>query len=261
MAFRGWNNQHLARFNSATSSDFIDFYEGYVDDKIRKGAQEPSHQTFAASSFRCDRRSWFRIRGVQPDSVKVPDKALNFTAEIGTACHRIIQGNLKAALGDDWVNVADYINSIDFPYEYSIKSDDDGFEHQIEIVDPPIRFACDGVVRWKDQYYLLEIKTSEFSSWSDLVDPKPQHVDQVKCYATLLNLHGILFLYQDRQYGGLKCYEVKMSDVEMEQVKERFRYVLDMVSKNLAPEALPVGDSWCTPSMCPYYKKCQEYGR
>ena len=36
---------------------------------------------------------------------------------------------------------------------------------------------------------------------------------------------------------------------------------MEMVDKNLAPPALPKGDSWCTPNMCPYYKRCEEYGR
>lgn len=261
MAFRGWDAQHLARFNSATSSEFLDFYEGYVDSKIREGAARPSHLTFAASSFRCNRRSWFRLRGVKPDVAKTLDKTLNFTAEIGTACHRIIQKNLKAALGDDWVSVEDHIKEINFPYEYTIKADDDGFEHQIEIVSPPIRFACDGIIRWKGKKYLLEIKTSEFSSWDNLMDPKEEHVDQIKCYATLLQLDGVLFLYQDRQYGGFKCYEVAITSIEMQEVLDRFTYVLDMVEKNLAPDPLPKGDKWCSPSMCPYYKKCSEYGR
>ncbi len=261
MAFRSWEAQHLARFNSATSSEFLDFYEEYIDNKIREAAARPSHSTFAASSFRCNRRSWFRLRGVEPDNVKVVDRTLNFTAEIGTACHRIIQSNLKDALKDDWISVEDHLKSIDFPYQYSLKVDDSGFEHQIEIVSPPIRFACDGIIRWRGKKYLLEIKTSEFSSWNSMTDPKEEHVDQIKCYATLLQLSGVLFLYQDRQYGEFKCYEVKITDIERQEVLNRFEYVMDMVKKNLAPEPLPRGDKWCTSAMCPYYKKCSEYGR
>lgn len=261
MAFRSLGAQHLARFNSSVSSDFLDFYEGIVDSKIREAAESPSHPTFAASSFRCNRRSWFRIRGVQPDSVKSVDRVLNFSAEIGTACHRIIQKNLKEALKDDWISVEDHLRSIEFPYKYTLTVDESGLESQIEIESPPIRFACDGIVMWKGKKYLLEIKTSEFSSWKDMTDPKDEHIDQVKCYATLLQLDGVIFLYQDRQYGEFKCYEVKITGIERQDVLSRFEYVLDMVEKNLAPDPLPPGDKWCTPSMCPYYKKCAEYGR
>lgn len=261
MAFKSWNANHLAKFNTGNSSEFLDRYESFVDYKIKVKAEEPSHQTFSGSSFGCDRRSWFRLKGTVPDDVAIPDKTLNFTAEIGTACHRIIQSNLQEMLDMDWVSVEDYMKVQSYPFQYDIRSDEDSLESLVHVYDPPIRFACDGLIRWKGKIYLLEIKTSEFSSWNDLTEPKSQHVDQIKCYASLLNIHDVLFLYQDRQYGGLKCYEVTITDTDMKAVFDRFRYVQDMVAKNLAPEALPKGHPWCTPSMCPYYHKCAEYGR
>lgn len=259
--FKTWNMQHLAKFNSAVSADFLDDYLDYVDSSIKSNSERLPHQTFSGSSFRCDRRSWFRLKGTQPDNVDIPDRRLNFTAEIGTACHRIIQTNLKSLLGDDWLDVNDYLTSIEFPYEYDITHDADGLESQIHIVDPPIRFACDGLIRYHDKIYLLEIKTSEYASWNELTDPKPQHIDQIKFYASLLYIHDVLFLYQDRQYGDFKCFEVHVSDSDIQTVFDRIKHVTEMVSKHLAPDPLPKGSSWCTPSMCPYYHKCAEYGR
>lgn len=260
MAFRGWNPQHLAPFNSANSSDFLDAYNSYLEDKIKSDAERPSHRTFAASSFRCERWSWFRLRGSKPEKPEV-DTTLNFTAEIGTACHRIIQTNLQNLLRDDWIPVKNHIQSIDFPYKYTLQEDENGLESLVEIEDPPIRFACDGIIQINGTRYLLEIKTSEYSAWNDLLEPKPHHIDQVKCYATLLNLPNVLFVYQDRQYGGLKCFEITVSYPDMLMVKERFERVVDLAKKNLVPEPLPRGDKWCTRSMCPYYNVCGEYGR
>lgn len=261
MAFHTWDPSHLARFNSSCSSDFLDFYEGIVEDNIRSHNALPTHKTFAPSSFRCDRISWFRLRGTQPDTIKNPDKELNFTAEVGTACHRIIQTNLAHELGSNWISARDHLSSVDVPYFYSVQEDEDSLESLVQIEDPPVRFACDGIIVWKGKKYLLEIKTSELSSWRDLTDPKPEHIDQVKCYATLLKISDILFLYQERQYGGLKCYEYHVSDPEMDEIMKRIRNVVDLANKNLAPDPLPKGDKWCTESRCPYYKKCQEYGR
>lgn len=265
MAFRSWEPQHIARFNSAASSDFLDFYEDYVDSSMKADAARPSSKTFAASSFRCDRKSWFRLRGVQPDAVKEPDRTLQFTADIGTACHRIIQNNLKNSLGDNWLSVSKYLNELELTetkFVYELKEDEDGLETLVKVVDPyPIRFACDGLIRWNDKLYLLEIKTSEFSSWNDMTDPKQEHIDQVKCYATLLHLENVLFLYQDRQYGGFKCYEFKVTPADKQQVIDRFEHVMNCVKTNLAPDPLPKGDKWCNIGMCLYYNKCKEYGR
>lgn len=258
MAFRTANFAHLAKFNSAASSDFIDFYEKIVDDKIIARNAEPKHKTFAPSSFRCPRISWFRLRGVQPDSVPKPDKVMEFAAQLGTSCHEVIQRNLKEALGDDWLSVRDFLEENPIPYKYELEEGE--LETKITIFNPDVRFACDGILRWKGEVYLLEIKTSEFSSFDELTDPKEQHKDQIKCYATLLGIRKVLVLYQDRQYGGLKCYEMTISTIDNKMVLDRFKYVRDMVEANLAPDRLPNGDSWCNSNHCPYYKTCRQWG-
>ena len=255
MAFRGVNFAHLAKFNSAASSEFIDFYGNIIENKIRADLAKPSSATIAPSSFRCLRKTWFRLRNTAPDSPKQVDPVLNFTAELGTACHEMIQTNLKSALKNDWIKVSDYLKDNPIPYEYVL--DEGELESKIEILDPPIRFACDGIIRWKDSLYLLEIKSSEFSSFNDLIEPKPQHIDQIKCYATILGLSNVLVLYIDRQYGSLKCYEMKVSESDMTDVKNKIDYVQRMAKCNLAPERLPSGDPGC--QGCPYSKKCKEY--
>lgn len=262
MAFRGWNTQHLARFNSADSSELLDLYEDARDAKILSEYDDPSRQTFAPSSFRCKRIQWFRLRGVQPDKPKVADATLNFTAVVGTALHKMIQEILRDRLGDAWVNIEDYIQfHVPNHERYVCTQSPDSLETQVEISDPPVRFACDGIIYWKGEYILVEIKSSEFSSWQDLTDPKPQHIDQTKCYCALLNLHRVFFIYIDRQYGGVKCYDVRYSEDTTNAVWIDMKDVQDAVSFHLCPEPLPKGDSWCTEAHCKYYRKCAEYGR
>lgn len=258
MAFKSVGG-HFAKFNSAASGKFLYDYTNFVTSDLETKASAIPHKTFAPSGMRCDRRSWFRLRGVEPDAYRAPDLALNFTAEIGTACHRIIQSNLIQLLRDDWISVPKYLKSIDFPYEYSLETSGDGLETKICIVDPPINFACDGIVRYQGGYYLLEIKTSEFNSWQDMMNPKSEHIDQVLCYATLLQLEHILMMYQDRQYGGIKCYELKVAPSQRQGVLDKINRVMEAVRTNIAPDGLPKGDKWCQPSMCPYYNKCKEY--
>lgn len=258
MAFKPANLARLAKFNSAASSNFIDMYENFVDQQIAAQNAEPKHRTFAPSSMRCPRISWFRLRGVQPDEIPKPDRVLQFTADIGSACHEIIQSNLSKALGPNWIKVEDYLKLINFPYKYTLT--ENGFETQIEIDSPPIRFACDGIIFWEGKYYLLEIKTSEYASFDELTDPKEQHKDQIKVYCTIFGLAGALVLYQDRQYGGLKCYEFQVTEADRKAVLDGMNHVMEMAECNLAPERLPKGDPWCTAGHCPYYRKCKEWG-
>lgn len=256
MAFQPVENFRVARFNSSLSSNFLDYYENAVDTFIKNQEAEKPSATFAPSSIRCKRVSWFRLRRVEPEAEKEVDRGLQFTADMGTACHHIIQSTLINSLGCDWLDVKEYLASLNPPYKYTCEQM--GFETRISIVDPPIKFAPDGLIRFENEYSLLEIKSSDHTSFEKLTDVKSNHLDQVKCYCTLLNLHRALVLYQDRMYGDLKCYEVRVSDSDMQGMWNMFREVQDCVAKNIAPSK-PLDTRYCTPAYCRYYNRCKEW--
>lgn len=258
MAFRQANLQRLIKFNSAASSLFLDEYSKMIDRDIDLANTKPS-QTIAPSSLRCLRKTWFRLKGTEVDKSCVRDQTLQFTAEIGTACHEVIQQRLSNYLGDRWVDVAEYLKTNVSDHDYEVSKH--GFETRIAFKDIPIRFACDGIVKIQGITYLLEIKSSDFGSFDELTEPKSQHVDQVKCYGTMLHIDKVLFLYVDRQYGGLKCFEVTISQKDKNTVNDNIKHVMECVESGLAPDPLPKGDGWCTSAMCPYFKTCAQYGR
>lgn len=257
-----------ARFNSKTSADFLDFYNSHLKQDYLDDQQRVSHKTLAPSSFRCSRISWFRLKGVTPDKTNDIDMSMEFKAEEGTAIHRIIQSRLKRYLGNDWVSIKNYISMIDYSDNVSdyVKSRFDtatlvesGLETQIALSDPPVRFAVDGLVRWNNHIILLEIKTCEYSSFQKLSEPKSVHIDQVKFYATLLGLSQVLFLYVDRQYGGIKSFELSVSNQDKQLIENKIQHIMKYIQWNICPEKLPDNDPWCTPSMCKYYYKCKQY--
>ena len=256
MAFQSIENFRVARFNSSLSSEFLDYYENAVDNFIREQESAKPSQTFAPSSIRGKRISWFRLRGVEPEAETKVDRGLQFTADIGTACHHIIQSTLITSLGSDWLDVKEYLAKLNPPYKYVCEQL--GFETRIEIVDPPIKFAPDGVIRFKGEPVLFEIKSCDHASFEKLSDVKPNHIDQVRCYCTLLNLHRALVLYIDRQYGETKCYEVVITDRDMQDIWKMFKDVQEYVKMNIAPPR-PKDTRYCTPSYCRYYERCKQW--
>lgn len=256
MPFQSIENFRGARFNSSTSSEFLDYYENAVDNFIRAKESEKPSQTFAPSSIRCKRVSWFRLRGVETEAETRVDRGLQFTADIGTACHHIIQSTLINSLKDDWLNVKDYLATLNPPYKYACEQL--GFETRIEISDPPIQFASDGIIRFKGELFLLEIKSCDHASFEKISDVKPNHLDQVKCYCTLLHLHRALVMYIDRQYGDIKCYEVVVTDSDMQDIWKMFKDVQECVKMNIAPPK-PKDTRYCTPSYCRYYERCKQW--
>lgn len=251
------DDTYSTKTNSANSLEFLNLFESALDESILGGESETPSRTFAPSQIRCKRVSWFRLRGVSPETETNVDRGTNFTAIVGTACHQHIQEILSNRLGADWIDAEKYLELKRLPYEYSCSKN--GFETQITITEPvPIRFAPDGIIYWKGRYWLLEIKTSEYSSFDRLSEPKPQHIDQVRCYATLLQLDNVLMLYQDRMYGNLKCFEVSVSESDKRNIWDMFTEVRNCVKMNIAPEK-PIDRKYCNPSYCRYYNKCKEW--
>lgn len=246
-------------YNSNESKQFLEFYNSQVEQKIAKDSEYVPSKSFAPSSIRCKRHQWFRLRGTKPDAVTNPDVSLKFIADIGTHCHRRVQENLSEFLKDDWVDVEQYLIENPPQYKYSVKKD--GYETRIKVEDPPVKFSCDGLIKINGVVYLLEIKTSEASSMRSLIAPKPEHLDQIKCYCALLGISDAMAMYIDRQYGDVKCFTYHMSKTDVMQIVNVFEDVQLMVERNMIPEALPYGDKWCSSSYCKYYRTCRKWGK
>ena len=263
MAFRSLGQQSISRFNSFNSMDLLESMESFLDQKILESSLHKPSQTIAPSSSRCDRHSWFRLRGTEPDVPKRLDRPLDFKAKLGTAIHSIVQQQLKSMLGNNWIDVTTYLQTSSITDRYQINANDDetSLETRIEFLDIPVRFACDGIIRWNDQIYLIEIKTCETSTFKELHDVRSIHVDQIKFYASLLHIQKVLVIYIDRGYGDIKCYEVTLTNEEIQSIRDRIDRIVILSKQNIAPDPLPAGDSMCNSSYCRYYKKCKDWGR
>lgn len=261
MAFRSINEVSPLKdinYNSPDSKTFLEMYNDNLRDSLMPDADYIPRKAFTPSSIRCKRMNWFRLRGTKPDVSTNPDVVLDFIADIGTHCHKNIQTNLKTYLGNDWLNVDEYLKENPIDREYELK--ENGLETKIVFNDPPVRFSCDGLIRYNDIVYLLEIKTSEANSMRHLVGPKAEHLDQILCYCTLLNIDNAMVLYQDRQYGHIKCFTHLVTPVEKQRIVNTFEEVQLCVERNIPPEKLPKGDKWCSSSYCSYYNSCKRWG-
>ena len=246
-------------YNSPVAKEFLEFYKSEVVKDLLQDSDYVPSRSFAPSSIRCKRQQWFRLRGTKPDVVKAPDVTLDFIASVGTHCHEEVQERLSRYLGSSWLDVESYLKRNPPKYEYSLKKN--GYETLVKVENPPVKFSCDGLVEVDGVVYLLEIKTSEANSMRSLASPKAEHLDQISCYCTLLNVDDAIVLYQDRQYGSLKCFTYHLKDVDKLRIVNVFEEVQDRVSRNMIPEALPAGDKWCNSSYCRYYKTCKKWGR
>lgn len=256
MSFTPSYLHHVANFNSAATSKLLQDYKEFVVNKIREDRSAPKQKTFAPSSMRCDRCSWFRLRGTAPDVDAKPDATLDFKAYIGECCHTRIQTHLKELLGDQWLDVSQYVKDKDFPY--TCETEQHGLETRISIPEYYLKFACDGLILFNNEPTLLEIKSVESEAFLKLTEPQSKHITQVSTYCSFLQLSKVVFIYIDRTYGDLKMFEISISLTDRAAIREKMKRVLDAVASNIPPEKLQGDANWC--SMCVYKTACKQWG-
>ena len=264
MAFRNISTNALCKFNSQVSSDFIVDYEKSVLKKSSDNHKRVRNKAIVPSSFRCERVQWFRLRGVETDNTEELMKPTDiFITNMGDSIHYNIQSVLSFMESFENVSVADYLKKFPIHYKYELEISDNQMETKIKLLDDkyPVQMSCDGILKYDNRYYILEIKTSEYASWNGLTYPKPEHIEQVKMYSTFLNIDNILMFYVERQYGGVKCFELNIKESDKQYVFDKIDRIMKCVENNLCPEPLNKMDSWCVSSRCDYFKTCKLYGR
>lgn len=252
-----WNSLSLASFNSATSQSLYESYQAEIENEVKSASTVPRSKNISPSSLRCKRKIWFKLRGSQPSAPPSVDHTLQFFARIGTACHKMIQERLQTIYGDNWLDVESYLGTVYDKSEFTCA--DNGYETLVTMTNLPIRFSVDGLVRIDNTLAIIEIKSIEYNSFQNLHDIKDSHIDQAVCYATLLKVNSVIFIYIDRTYGEIKCFELQVNAAKQQEMMSNIHNILDAVEKNIAPPKLPTGDIWCNPNRCEYYKVCKEY--
>ena len=257
MSFRKLSDQRITCFNSFNSMDMLDTLMSHIEKSMSEERAILPSRTIAPSSFRCARMEWFRLRGTQPDKRNV-DYALEFRAKIGDACHLFLQSYISTQPGVEWISVEDWLKN---NTEHTFEVTRSGFEYKIEFKDVPIQFSVDGLIRWNNKVYLVEIKSVEDGTLQKMVTYRERDVDQIDMYGTLLHVHDALIFYISRLDGSIKVYEYAITDDNMKSVQLRIDEILEYAKVPVAPEGLSKSNPMCSSSYCKYYNTCKDWGR
>lgn len=227
------------------------------------------YRTFAPSSMRCARYQWFRLRGTVPDVSYRGDVVYDFFSKVGDMSHELVQKRLYNSCGKfgnyygnvEFLDVEDYvIDKLNPDWKYTCSKSENGYETRFELKEPyPIRFSCDGICRIDGEDYLIEIKSLDYRQWCDAFEIMSRHRVQAYTYCAFLKLSKIIFIYVDRTYGNIKCFESEVSDEVVLNVYKYMDDILECTKTNIAPDGLSKGDGMCR--TCMYHKTCMGYGR
>lgn len=217
----------------------------------------PSSPYYKPSSLNCMRLMYFdKIQAPKDNSVC--DYSDARIPETGTASHESIQyyvSEMKNCGYDcEWVDIESYIKENNLSY-LEVKSKKK-FETKLFDTRYGISFLCDGVIKYKGKYYILEIKTETDFKGSNRDSADENHRRQSVCYSLCLGIKDIIWLYEERNYCTPKTFHTTVSNEEISELLLVFETVENAV-KEMIPPRKPESKKFC--QYCAYTGECKKW--
>lgn len=241
-------------------NQFVADLKAAIEKQDFQNARKPS-KSYKPSSMTCIRNMYFQVTGTIADEDR-SNACLVGICETGTDRHERIQQAVSdmKALGIDceYIDVAEFIKLRKLKHlEVKFKT---GFETKLYYKDLNMSFMCDGIIKYKGQYYILEIKTESIYKWQSRTDVAEDHYDQGTAYSVAFGINQVLFLYENRDNCDKKAYVFNVTD-EMKlnlvsKIEECDGYV-----KRLIPPPLPAIVPKKACQYCKYKGSCRKAGK
>lgn len=222
---------------------------------------ETVSQSYKPSSLHCIRNMYYQVIG-QPVETN-SDMTADFIGicESGTGRHNDIQNSIihmkDVGIDCEYVNVADYIKEQNVPDIEIIEQC--GNETKLFNSKYNIRFLCDGIIKYKGKYYILEIKTEASFKWDRREDVDEGHKLQATAYSLSLGLDEVIFLYENRNVCTKKCYLFKITDSMRNELVDKIRSCDICVSQKTVPnKPVDLEPKYCR--YCDYSIQCKMEG-
>lgn len=228
----------------------------YCIEQVNKRTYIPSKSFKPSGISSCKRSLYYELSGYYPD-IEPPDYALTGICESGTDRHETIQNYVMRMknyhIDCEWIDVGQYIKENNIPDVTVISQQ--GNETKLYSSKYNLRFLCDGLIKYKGEYYILEIKTESANKFSQHTEPWAEHIQQATCYSMVLKVPRVMFLYENRDVCTKKGMLVTVTDLMIKTVEDIIWDVTDYVLDEILP---PKEEDKC--KYCKYKNQCRKDG-
>lgn len=240
-----------------TEDAFLNDLKRSIEESDMKSRTGKPSQTYKPSSMHCIRNMWFQVTGAEPDSSRNSYTGIGIV-QSGTDIHNRIQTAIEHMKDNniqcEYVDVEAFIseNKLD---NLQIR---EKYMHELKLYHKSlnISFMTDGIIHYKNRYYILEIKTEISSKWysRDGVDPK--HYNQAIAYAIAFNLDDVIFLYISRDTLDMKAFMFHVTGQMKEDLIGKITECDGYAERGIMPPK-PEGLSRTVCNYCPYQSLCK----
>ena len=219
------------------------------------GARKPS-QSYKPSSMNCIRNMWYQIVGADQDegtvsysSVGITHSGSDIHERIQTAVSEMKRNNMDC----EYVDVAEYVKSRNLDYLTVIAKQ--GMETKLFHKTLNMRFLCDGIIRYKGKFYILELKTETSGKWYSRQGVDPKHYNQGTAYSIAFGLDNVIFVYINRDFLTMKSFMFHVTDDMKQALIGKIENCDEYVkSLTVPPKPEDAGNKLC--AYCAYRSRC-----
>ena len=238
--------------------EFLNDLKRSIEIHADSGNRKPS-KTYKPSSMNCIRASYYQLTEADCDeaaSSYIGVGIVNSGSDIHVRIQTAVSQMLEVGMDCEYVNVANFVRQRGLDYLYIVSTQ--GMETKLYHKDLNISFLCDGIIKYKNHYYILELKTETSSKFFSRKGVDEKHYNQATAYSMALGLPEVIFVYISRDTLDMKSFLFVPTD-EMKQnligyIEECDGYVKRMIT----PPKPEVDKRVC--QYCGYKTQCRKDG-
>ena len=242
----------------ADSQRFLMELQTSIEKTDEQHKKKPGTLAYKPSSMNCVRMMYYYMTGASKDEQSMGSELIGI-CESGTDRHERIQQAIIDMKGNgfdcEYVNVADYIREHDVPDLEILEQS--GYETKLRHTKLNLRFMCDGIIKYRGKYYILEIKTESSFKWQSRTAVDEGHYTQACTYSHAIGIADVMFVYENRDNCGKKCFiytpsQQQINDLVLSKIKDCDTHLLE----NRVP-AIPTSVAAKTCRFCDYKTICR----
>ena len=248
--------------NKPIEESFLADLERSIELQDKKTSRPPS-QTYKPSSMNCIRNMYYQVIGAPQDDGENPYTIVGI-CNSGSDIHQRIQQavlDMKSnGMDCEYVNVADFVRNRNLEHLEIVQEPDfEKGEYETKLYDKElnISFLCDGIICYKDKYYILELKTESTTKFIERKGVDPKHYNQGITYSMEFGIPNVIFIYINRDVLNMKSFMFTPTDDQKNEIKARIEFCNECVEQNRTPEKPEnAGPRLC--NYCNYRTLCRQ---
>ena len=229
-----------------------------------KKNNRPPSKTYKPSSMQCIRNMYYQVIGAEQIDGESSSSLIGI-CNSGTDTHARIQQSVidmkSNGMDCEYVNVADFVRMRKLAFLSVVKEPDfENGDYETKLYDKVhnISFLCDGIIKYKGIYYILELKTESTNKFMMRKGVDKKHYDQGTTYSLLLGIDDVIFVYIDRDVYNMKSYKFTPTDDMKADILDRIAECNNYVTYGIVPPKPAMDSRVC--QYCAYRTTCEVDG-